>query len=273
MNKYTDILYCRCSGGQGLDERENNLLYDCVLKVSADAASSGASTLRINIVTDLCHWAAKERDSLCRDLKLGDSIFLISSCSRRAIINLLNYAGITAAEESVKKFVNYRNVSHSAIGAQVKAVVDDATGVTFHNFAIDYTPANLAWFPVIDRELCTNCRQCENFCLFGVYKFADGAVSVNKPSKCKPYCPACAKICPQSAVIFPKHDSPVTNGEEIRKDGPVDKTISNMSGPELMSLLHNRSNIADKAKELGIPDSVINSMSPDQISKIVEDKK
>ncbi len=272
MNKYTDILYCRCSGGQELDETENNLLYEEILKISKNAVSAESSTLRFHIVTDLCHWAAKEKERLCQELVLGDSIFLISACSRRANVNLLNFAGLDIKEEWIKKFVNYRNISQAVIIAQVKAIINESGGAEYHNFALDYTPANLAWFPVIDRELCTNCRQCENFCLFGVYKF-DSTLTVNKPSKCKPYCPACAKICPRSAVIFPKHDSPVTNGQELRTGGPVDKTISNMSGPELMSFLHNRSNIADKARELGIPDSVIKSMTPEQISKIVEDKK
>ena len=273
MNKYTDILYCRCSGGQELDEVDTNFLYDQVLKISSNASTSSQASLRVNVVTDLCHWASKERDRLGKNLKLGDSIFLISSCSKRAVVSLLNYAGIPVSEEEIKKFVNYRNISNSVIVAQVKAVIDDADSFAFNNFVLDYEPANLAWFPVIDKERCVQCRQCENFCLFGTYKFIDGNVTVTNPSKCKPYCPACSKICPQSAVIFPKHDSPVTNGAELRTEEPADKTISKMSGPELMSFLHDRSSIVDKAKDLGIPDSVIKSMTPDQLDKIISDRK
>lgn len=68
---------------------------------------------------------------------------------------------------------------------------------------------------MIDRERCTSCRQCLEFCLFGVYGFEDGRVEVRQPRNCKPHCPACARICPHAAIIFPKHNEAPIDGAPI----------------------------------------------------------
>jgi MinD superfamily P-loop ATPase len=62
-----------------------------------------------------------------------------------------------------------------------------------------------SWFPVIDYERCSSCGQCADFCLFGVYEKKEGKVFVNNPKECKINCPACARICPKTAIIFPKY--------------------------------------------------------------------
>jgi NAD-dependent dihydropyrimidine dehydrogenase PreA subunit len=79
------------------------------------------------------------------------------------------------------------------------------------------------WFPVIDRERCTDCGQCLEFCLFGVYaRDAAGGVTVAVPSACKDGCPACARICPQGAITFPLHADPAINGSQRRQAGGVE---------------------------------------------------
>lgn len=61
-----------------------------------------------------------------------------------------------------------------------------------------------AWYPLVDPERCTQCNECHQFCLFGVYELdAAGALAVAHPERCKPGCPACARICPHSAIMFP----------------------------------------------------------------------
>ena len=63
------------------------------------------------------------------------------------------------------------------------------------------------WYPVMDGSRCVNCGHCLQFCLFGVYELdAAGKVEVRNPDHCKTGCPACARICPQSAIMFPLHD-------------------------------------------------------------------
>jgi len=62
------------------------------------------------------------------------------------------------------------------------------------------------WYPMLDDERCINCGHCLQFCLFGVYEHdAQDKVIVTHPEKCKPGCPACSRICPQGAIIFPHY--------------------------------------------------------------------
>ncbi len=64
------------------------------------------------------------------------------------------------------------------------------------------------WYPVIDYSRCTDCRQCLQFCLFSVYSLDDdGKTRVTEPDNCKPGCPACSRICPSSAIMFPLCDT------------------------------------------------------------------
>ncbi len=59
------------------------------------------------------------------------------------------------------------------------------------------------WYPVIDYARCVSCGKCLDFCLFGTYSRTDGKIVVSNPDNCKPGCPACARICPKAAIIFP----------------------------------------------------------------------
>jgi MinD superfamily P-loop ATPase len=81
------------------------------------------------------------------------------------------------------------------------------------------TAANVSWipwFPVIDYDRCTNCRQCLGFCLFGVYVSENsGPVRVANPTRCKTNCPACARTCPQVAIMFPKYSEGPISGREV----------------------------------------------------------
>lgn len=68
------------------------------------------------------------------------------------------------------------------------------------------TPESLPerWYPVLDYDRCRHCGQCLEFCLFGVYtRTDDGKIRVSCPDKCKPGCPACARLCPYGAILFP----------------------------------------------------------------------
>ena len=78
------------------------------------------------------------------------------------------------------------------------------------------------WFPAIDRDRCRNCDQCRQFCLFGVYARDDaGRVVVVHPLNCKPGCPACARLCPSQAIIFPFCPETPLNGDEPAATSPL----------------------------------------------------
>ncbi len=70
------------------------------------------------------------------------------------------------------------------------------------------------WYPVVDRGRCTHCLECLNFCLFGVYGLGvDNSILVEQPDACRAGCPACSRICPQGAIMFPQHQDPAIAGD------------------------------------------------------------
>jgi Pyruvate/2-oxoacid:ferredoxin oxidoreductase delta subunit len=69
------------------------------------------------------------------------------------------------------------------------------------------------WYPLIDFARCNHCMECLDFCLFGVYGVDDdGHVMVESPHDCKKGCPACSRVCPENAIIFPMHRTPAIAG-------------------------------------------------------------
>lgn len=71
------------------------------------------------------------------------------------------------------------------------------------------------WYPVIDYSRCTNCMECIDFCLFGVYGLdALDRILVEEQDNCKKGCPACSRVCPENAIIFPQHKTPAIAGAD-----------------------------------------------------------
>lgn len=106
------------------------------------------------------------------------------------------------------------------------------------------------WFPVIDYDRCTNCMQCLSFCLFGVYGVDEQQrIQVQSNDNCKTNCPACSRVCPEAAIMFPKYKSGPINGDVVsdadlqREKMKVD--ISALLGGDIYSMLRDRS---EKAK-------------------------
>lgn len=155
--------------------------------VNVDGASSSVPPGRLTIIPDLCR-AAAEKDPI-----LGKDFLAIHACHPRAVRALFEFAG-NPLSESVELH-NHR------------------TPTPPH----PHTPSpHPAWYPVLDYDRCTHCGQCFEFCLFGVYeKPDDGKIRVVNPQNCKNNCPACARICPETAIVFPKVGESPINGAEI----------------------------------------------------------
>jgi NAD-dependent dihydropyrimidine dehydrogenase PreA subunit len=80
-------------------------------------------------------------------------------------------------------------------------------------------PKDNRWYPVIDYNRCTNCLECIDFCLFGVYGIDHKErILVENQDNCKRGCPACSRVCPENAIIFPEHKTPAIAGAP--GDGP-----------------------------------------------------
>jgi NAD-dependent dihydropyrimidine dehydrogenase PreA subunit len=106
------------------------------------------------------------------------------------------------------------------------------------------------WFPVIDYDRCSACGQCEAFCLFGVYDVADQIVRVARPANCKNNCPACARVCPQQAIIFPKHDAaPINANDATAPQADVMPGFGDLRDPDVMEKLRARADAARAAAE------------------------
>ena len=157
------------------------------------------------------------------------------------------------------------------------------------------------WFPVIDYDRCTNCMQCLSFCLFGVYGVdGGGKIQAQNHDNCKTNCPACSRVCPEAAIMFPKYKSGPINGDVVsaedldREKMKID--ISALLGGDVYSMLRQRSERAqtrfskerDANKALterqkclvklaqsgDIPAEVLMSLpSPDEIMRRAEEAK
>ena len=105
------------------------------------------------------------------------------------------------------------------------------------------------WFPVIDASRCTNCMQCLTFCLFDVYGVSkDKQIEVRNPTNCKTDCPACSRVCPEVAILFPKYKGGPINGDEIRDEDlhreKMKVDISALLGGDIYAALRQRSSDA-----------------------------
>lgn len=102
------------------------------------------------------------------------------------------------------------------------------------------------WFPVIDYSRCTNCMQCLSFCLFDVYAVSpEGRLQVQNQQNCKTECPACSRVCPEVAIMFPKYRHGPINGEEVSADDvrreAMKVDISALLGGDIYQALRDRS--------------------------------
>ena len=140
------------------------------------------------------------------------------------------------------------------------------------------------WFPVIDFDRCTNCMQCLTFCLFDVYGVdAEQKITVQNQDNSKTDCPACSRVCPEVAILFPKYGKGPINGDVVRKQDiqreAMKVDISTLLGGDLYGSLRTRQREARKRfsterdeskallerkrclgklkKELDIPDEVL----------------
>ncbi len=88
--------------------------------------------------------------------------------------------------------------------------------------------------------------QCLSFCLFGVFGIdAQRRITVAQPENCKTNCPACSRVCPEAAIVFPKFHSGPINGDEVNPAGverqAMKVDVSALLGGDVYATLRNRS--------------------------------
>lgn len=87
------------------------------------------------------------------------------------------------------------------------------------------------WYPVIDYSRCTNCMECIDFCLFGVYGVDEQErILVENQDNCKKGCPACSRVCPEQAIMFPDYKTPAIAGAPVGAIGNLKIDLTKLFG-------------------------------------------
>ncbi len=175
-------------------------------------------------VPDLCELAARKSPLLAE--LAGAARLTVVACHRRAI-KWLFAAGEAPLRDDAVTYLDMRATPAEKILYSIRETAGSMPSSTPHrDTAGEKVQGWNPWFPVIDYGRCENCQQCLGFCLFGVYTAdAEGMVRVSSPTNCKTGCPACARVCPSAAIIFPKYLSAPINGGEVRDDAPAGEPV------------------------------------------------
>ena len=167
-------------------------------------------------ISDLCG-STVEQKTETREIILSSEEVLILACYPRAVKGLLRNCEIN--EDSLKlNYLNFRELNNEQLYKEINNFFDPDCEKGKQILMSKKTDWS-SWYPVIDNARCNACGQSADFCLFGVYEKRDGKVVVVNPKGCKNNCPACGRICPQTAIIFPKyeHDGAIAGADEINE--------------------------------------------------------
>lgn len=191
------IEICACASRLFIDKSK-------VATLTGILRSNGFS---VSIEPDLCNkimQMSPGEEASCADT--------ILACHPRAVRSLCQWKGLAA-----DTVIDIRNDSVDDVLSQLNVPYSEPDTTALMQEITSYTPQTGAdaWYPVLDKERCTECGKCHDFCLFGVYTTANKQVKVVNPQNCKNNCPACARMCPSKAIIFPKYEkSPINGGLE-----------------------------------------------------------
>jgi ferredoxin len=225
MKNTSCILFCECGAGL-ISENESKKLKE------------GLKSLDVAVyeLHDLCAMSLNEKEVLG---SFGGkfSKIIVLACYPRAVNNMLKQGEVTIPEIEV---INFRNLPAERILSMLSEDYKIPEGTA--DYSVYRSSLTVpAWYPVIDHSLCTECGKCASFCLFGVYRFDRKSLKVINPLSCKNNCPACARVCPGSAIIFPRFaEKSVIAGAE---PGEVSKSEERELSRLLMERNRNRKNI------------------------------
>jgi NAD-dependent dihydropyrimidine dehydrogenase PreA subunit len=173
----------------------------------AEAAAEAEDKERV-----IDHRELPKRKIYCLDLRANnraevfvDEIKRIYNELNTQVVSLMDWVGGSSSPQQLERFTAPTNdTALDASGALTEAKPQVVR--------IEEKPER-RWYPVIDYSRCTNCMECIDFCLFGVYGVDKvDTILVEQPDNCRKGCPACSRVCPENAIIFPQHKTPTIAG-------------------------------------------------------------
>jgi Pyruvate/2-oxoacid:ferredoxin oxidoreductase delta subunit len=187
------IIFCNCGSDKISRERLQSIENDL-----------NNANINITKISDLCAVSALNAGKLKGVFRENEE-YLIIGCNTRSLKLLLEKAHIETGKQSLR-FINFFESDDEDVRKEISSfsIQGDYTNQAQVE-EIENSTGWHSWYPLIDYSRCTECGQCADFCLFGVYEKTEGKVSVINPRGCKNNCPACARICPQTAIVFPKY--------------------------------------------------------------------
>ena len=233
------VLYCHCANAKVIPTATKTAVLEGLNRADVE----------FDAVSDLCEMAARG-DTRLRELASAEAL-TVAACYPRAVKWLFASAGAQLPESTTKVWNMRVETSEAVVQGVLESDVRRSTAAavvppTQPESQLGPTSGWKPWFPVIDYTRCTNCMQCLSFCLFDVYGVsADQKIQVQNQSNCKTECPACSRVCPEVAIMFPKYRHGPINGEEIKSDDvrreAMKVDISALLGGDIYAMLRDRS--------------------------------
>ncbi len=235
MSSDPSVLFCHCSYAKVLSPDDKDAVFSALQSADVDFQS----------VPDLCEMSARQDPEL--KTIASNKTIKIAACHERAVKWLFHAGDAPLKEDSVEVFNMRDQTSDSIISELVgksptPRVDTPAPAAPIEEELGEWKP----WFPVIDYDRCTNCMQCLSFCLFDVYSVdQDDTIKVQNQNKCKTNCPACSRVCPEVAIMFPKYKASPINGDAVQEDDVrrehMKVDISSLLGGDIYATLRDRS--------------------------------
>lgn len=184
------------------------------VEADEDGAESSDSNGKLRVIDTR---EVPQRRIYCIDLRVHNSVApyveeikRIRTENNAQVVDLLSWMGGSAEPRQVERFLQPTN--DTALGPK-SPTPGNGNGQVLR---IDSDEAERRWYPVIDYSRCTNCMECIDFCLFGVYGVDRvETILVEQPDNCRKGCPACSRVCPENAIIFPQHKTPAIAGSPV----------------------------------------------------------
>ncbi len=159
------------------------------------------------------------------DMRAGTTSEVFATEFRR-ILDLEQLAAPNKEILSLDRFLNPTNSTALSMDGSGRLDGSSANVPPTHESPLGIVPLRMdehpqrRWYPVIDYSRCTNCMECIDFCLFGVYGVDRGeTILVEQPDNCRKGCPACSRVCPENAIMFPQHKTPAIAGAPVDAGG------------------------------------------------------